>query len=186
MLLSVINYIKTPQQHKLFKDFQRLAHKELSANALAKERKVLEPIKPVVTRWNSYYSCFKRAVKLQSAINAYALHYIRRIRDKDTWAESRGNKQPVAQSWMRSNSLSAADWAVITEYIDVLKLLKTATERLKGRGKSGSFRSIAKVIPVFKYLLSYYEQRINSYAAVDYNAHPEAPEDHLATNLRAA
>ncbi|KAI1668043.1 Dimer-Tnp-hAT dimerization containing protein [Pyrenophora tritici-repentis] len=170
VLLSVISYIKTPQQHKLFEDFQRLAHKELPANALAEERKVLEP----------------RAVKLQSAINAYSLHHIRRVRDEDTRAESRGNKQPVVQSWMRSDGLGAADWAVITEYIDVLKPLKTATERLKGRGKSGGFGSIAEVILVFKYLLSYYKQRVNSYAAVDYNAHPEAPEDHLATNLRAA
>ncbi|KAA8622202.1 Dimer-Tnp-hAT domain-containing protein [Pyrenophora tritici-repentis] len=186
VLLSVISYIKTPQQHKLFEDFQRLAHKELPADALAEERKVLEPVKPVVTRWNSYYSCFERAVKLQSAINAYSLHHIRRVRDEDTWAESRGNKQPVAQSWMRSDGLGAADWAVITEYMDVLKPLKTATERLEGRGKSGGFGSIAEVIPVFEYLLSYYEQRVNSYAAVDYNAHPEAPEDHLATNLRAA
>ncbi|KAI2476708.1 hypothetical protein Ptr902_11692 [Pyrenophora tritici-repentis] len=186
VLLSVISYIKTPQQHKLFEDFQRLAHKELPADALAKERKVLEPVKPVVTRWNSYYSCFERAVKLQSAINAYSLHHIRRVRDEDTWAESRGNKQPVAQSWMRSDGLGAADWAVITEYMDVLKPLKTATERLEGRGKSGGFGSIAEVILVFEYLLSYYEQRVNSYAAVDYNAHPEAPEDHLATNLRAA
>jgi hypothetical protein len=39
---------------------------------------------------------------------------------------------------------------------------------------------------VFEYLLSYYEQRVNSYAAVNCNAHPEAPEDQLATNLRAA
>ncbi|KAI2484851.1 Dimer-Tnp-hAT domain containing protein [Pyrenophora tritici-repentis] len=186
VLLSVISYIKTPQQHKLFEDFQRLAHKELPADALAEERKVLEPVKPVVTRWNSYYLCFERAVKLQSAINAYSLHHIRRVRDEDTWAESRGNKQPVAQSWMRSDGLGAADWAVITEYIDVLKPLKTATERLEGRGKSGGFGSIAEVILVFEYLLSYYEQRVNSYAAVDYNAHPEAPEDHLATNLRAA
>ncbi|KAA8623745.1 Dimer-Tnp-hAT domain-containing protein [Pyrenophora tritici-repentis] len=186
VLLSVISYIKTPQQHKLFEDFQRLAHKELPADALAEERKVLEPVKPVVTRWNSYYSCFERAVKLQSAINAYSLHHIRRVRDEDTWAESRGNKQPVAQSWMRSDGLGAADWAVITEYMDVLKPLKTATERLEGRGKSGGSGSIAEVIPVFEYLLSYYEQRVNSYAAVDYNAHPEAPEDHLATNLRAA
>ncbi|KAI1670746.1 Dimer-Tnp-hAT dimerization containing protein [Pyrenophora tritici-repentis] len=186
VLLSVISYIKTPQQHKLFEDFQRLAHKELPADALAEERKVLEPVKPVVTRWNSYYSCFERAVKLQSAINAYSLHHIRRVRDEDTWAESRGNKQPVAQSWMRSDGLGAADWAVITEYMDVLKPLKTATERLEGRGKSGGFGSIAEVILVFEYLLSYYEQRVNSYAAVDYNAHPEAPEDHLATNLRAA
>jgi hypothetical protein len=38
---------------------------------------------------------------------------------------------------MRSTRLSAADWAVITEYIDVLKPLKLATKRLKGRGKGG-------------------------------------------------
>jgi hypothetical protein len=105
------------------------------------------------------------------------------MQDEDTWAESRGNKQPVAQSWMRSDGLRAAD---ITEYMDVLKPLKTATERIEGRGKSGGCRSIAEVILVFEYLLSYYEQRVNLYAAVDYNAHPEAPEDHLATNLRAA
>jgi hypothetical protein len=109
MLLSVINYIRTPQQHKLFEDFQYLTHKKLPADALAEERKVLQPVKPVVTRWNSYYSCFERAVKLQSAINAYALHHIWQMRDEDTWAESCGNKQPVAQSWMRSDGLGAAD-----------------------------------------------------------------------------
>jgi hypothetical protein len=57
---------------------------------------VLEPVKPVVTRWNSYYLCFERAVKLQSAVNAYANHYIQRVRDEDTYAESRGNKLPKA------------------------------------------------------------------------------------------
>ncbi|KAI2474523.1 hypothetical protein Ptr902_14072, partial [Pyrenophora tritici-repentis] len=45
----------------------RLAHRELPIDAPAEERKILEPVKPVVTRWNSYYSCFERAVKLQSA-----------------------------------------------------------------------------------------------------------------------
>jgi hypothetical protein len=66
------------------------------------------------------------------------------MRDENTWAESRGNKQSVAQSWMQSDSLGAADWAVITEYMDVLKPLKTATERLEGRGKSGGFGSIVR------------------------------------------
>jgi hypothetical protein len=45
---------------------------------------------------------------------------------------------------MQSDSLGAADWAVITEYMDVLKPLKTATERLEGRGKSGGFGSIVR------------------------------------------
>jgi hypothetical protein len=96
VLLSVINYIKTLQQYKLFGSFQTLAHRELPADALEEDRKVLKPIKPVVTRWNSYYSCFKRAVKLQLAVNAFANHHIRRVRDKDTYAKSRGNRLPDA------------------------------------------------------------------------------------------
>jgi hypothetical protein len=87
---------------------------------------------------------------------------------------------------MRSNGLSAADWAVVTEYLDVLRPLKLATKRLKGRGKGGRFGAIAKVIPVFNYILTSYKQRVKGYEAVDYNAHNEAPEDHLVINLRAA
>ena len=67
-----------------------------------------------------------------------------------------------------------------------MKPLKAATKRLEGRSKSGRFRSIAEVIPVFKYILNYYEQRVEAYEAVNYNAHNEAPEDHLAINIRAA
>jgi hypothetical protein len=58
---------------------------------------------------------------------------------------------------MRSDGLTGADWAVVTEYMDILKPLKTATKRLEGRGKSGSFGAIAEIIPIFKYLLTYYE-----------------------------
>jgi hypothetical protein len=186
VLLGVVNYIKTPQQYALFADFQRLAHRELPTDAPANERRILEPVKPVVTRWNSYYSCFERAVKLQPALNAYANHHIRRVRDEDTYAQSRGNRLPDAQPWMRSDGLTAADWAVVTEYMDVLKPLKAATKRLEGRSKNGGFGDIAEIIPVFEYILRYYEERVKAYEAVNYNAHAEAPEDHLAINLRAA
>jgi hypothetical protein len=37
VLLSVINYIKTPQQYALFAEFQRLAHRELPTNAPAED-----------------------------------------------------------------------------------------------------------------------------------------------------
>jgi hypothetical protein len=87
---------------------------------------------------------------------------------------------------MRLDGLKAADWAVVTEYMDVLKPLKAATKRPEGRGKSGRFGAIAEIIPVFEYILNYYEQRIQVYEAVNYNAHNEAPEDHLAINLPAA
>jgi hypothetical protein len=86
------------------------------------------------------------------------------VRDEDTYAISRGNKLPEAADWMRSGGLTAANWAVVTEYIDVLKPLKSATKRLEGRGKDaegrvggGYYGAIAKVIPVFEYILTYYK-----------------------------
>jgi hypothetical protein len=87
---------------------------------------------------------------------------------------------------MRWDGLTTANWAVITEYMDVLKPLKAATKRLGGRRNSGRFGAIAEIIPVFEYILNYYEQRVKVYETVDYNAHDQAPEDHLAINLRAA
>jgi hypothetical protein len=88
ILLSIINYIKMPQQHKLFENFQRLTHTELSSSASANDCKILEPVKPVITWWNSYYSCFERAVKLQSAVNAYATHHIQQVQREDAFAQS--------------------------------------------------------------------------------------------------
>jgi hypothetical protein len=85
------------------------------------------------------------------------------MRDEDTYAETRGNKLPEAPRWMRSNGLTTHDWAVVTEYMDALKLPKAGTKRLEGRGKSGNFGSIAEIIPVFEYILNYYEQRVEAY-----------------------
>jgi hypothetical protein len=91
VLLRVITFIKTLQQYALFKKFQRIAYCELPTDAPEDARKILEPVKPVVTRWNSYFLCFKRAVKLQLAVNAYANSYIKQVRDKTTYAISKGN-----------------------------------------------------------------------------------------------
>jgi hypothetical protein len=87
---------------------------------------------------------------------------------------------------MRSSSLTAADWAVITEYQEALKPLKEATLRLKGRGKDGKYGAIYEVIPVYEHVLNCLEERLQLYRDVDFNAHCEAPEDHLKINLNAA
>jgi hypothetical protein len=50
VLLAVINYIKTPQQYALFTKYQKLAIKDLPADATAEQRKIKEPVKPCVTR----------------------------------------------------------------------------------------------------------------------------------------
>jgi hypothetical protein len=104
----------------------------------------------------------------------------------DALALGRNNRQPQVPAWMRSNGLSSADWAVITEYMDVLAPLKKASERLEGRGKSGKHGAIYEVIPVFEYLLGELETRCQQFSHVDFDAHPEAPEDHFAINLKAA
>jgi hypothetical protein len=86
---------------------------------------------------------------------------------------------------MRSTGLTAADWAVITEYQDCLEPLKLATERLEGRGKAGKFGAIYEIIPVFEYILGALEARTRPFERVDFNP-TDAPEDHLIINLRAA
>ncbi|KAI1521801.1 hypothetical protein PtrSN001C_012091, partial [Pyrenophora tritici-repentis] len=87
VLLDVINYIKTPQQHKLFINFQHRANADLSA----KDRKILK---------------------------------------------------------------------TVNEYLAILRPLKLATKRLKGRGTYKRFGLLAKVIPVFETILSSYEERV--------------------------
>ncbi|RAQ98639.1 HAT domain-containing protein [Stemphylium lycopersici] len=153
VLVDVINYIKTPQQYELFRSFQHRANADLPAE---ERLKVLEPVKPVVTRWNSYYAAFERATKLSAAYNLYAEHHINRIILEDAHANKQNNKRPDAPSWMRSTGLRAADWAVIAEYQDCL----TPLNQLKDQARL-------------------FEQ-------VDFNAHLEAPEDHLKVNLLAA
>ncbi|KAI0570822.1 hypothetical protein Alg130_11087, partial [Pyrenophora tritici-repentis] len=68
-----------------------------NAELPAKDRKILKVVKPVVTRWNSYFSCFERAVTLQSAVNAYCQLYVTNTANADAYAAASGNKEPDAQ-----------------------------------------------------------------------------------------
>ncbi|KAG9377839.1 Dimer-Tnp-hAT domain containing protein [Pyrenophora tritici-repentis] len=164
VLIDIINYIQTPQQHDLFADCQR----RVNAKAPDQKQEILEPVKPVVTRWNSFHDTFVRAAKLHNAVDEYAQSHIERTMGADAYARSRNNKLTKVPAWMRSNGLTADDWAVITQYISVLEPLKEATKRLEARGKAGRFGAIYEVIPVFEAVLAV------------------APEDHLPINLRAA
>jgi hypothetical protein len=147
--------------------------------------RILEPVKPVITRWNSFCSAFERAVQLQSTFNYYIGYQIDEQRRRDEHARAHNNKLIAVPAWMRTDGLTAADWAVITEYIDVLKPLKMATTRLEGRGRSGRFGAIYEVIPVFEYLLEQFEERVKGLERVNY-APGDAPEDHILINSRAA
>jgi hypothetical protein len=43
---------------------------------------------------------------------------------------------------MRLDGLSAADWQVVTEYMDVLGPLKECTKRLEGRSRQGKYVTV--------------------------------------------
>ncbi|KAI1663688.1 hypothetical protein L13192_12377 [Pyrenophora tritici-repentis] len=104
-LIDVISYIKTPQQYDMFANFQRLARQDLPADDDAKFQ-ILEPVKPCVTRWNSFCSAFERAVLLQPAFNSYVCFYVEQQRVADSHARTKNNKKPQAPAWMRSKGLT--------------------------------------------------------------------------------
>ena len=52
---------------------------------------------------------------------------------------------------------------------------------LEGRGKSGRHSAIYKIIPVFKYLLKAFKDRVRLFKSVDYKQQ-DAPKDYLAIN----
>ena len=52
---------------------------------------------------------------------------------------------------------------------------------LEGRGKSGRHGAIYEIIPVFKYLLEAFGDRVRPFESVNYEQR-DAPEDHLAIN----
>jgi hypothetical protein len=87
---------------------------------------------------------------------------------------------------MRTNGLSVHDWAIITMYMDAPKSLETATRRMEGRSTQDSFVAITEIMLVFGLVFDCCEERVDSYGAVNHNAHDEAPEDRFSTNLDAA
>ncbi|KAG9387109.1 hypothetical protein A1F94_000001, partial [Pyrenophora tritici-repentis] len=62
-----------------------------------------EPVKPVVTRWNSYVSCFERAVELQLAVNGYANH-IQKIETEDAYEDVIHDEHRVTKTTLLSTS----------------------------------------------------------------------------------
>jgi hypothetical protein len=159
ILIAILLYVKTPQQHDKFVEFQCLAHRN---EPVGTNLTIYEPIKPIITRWNSYFDCLQRAAKLQPAVNAYASFHIDRVKNEDLYAASRNNKRPNAQPWMRSDRLLSHDWVVITDYIEILRPLKTATKCLEGH----TFGAIAEIIPVFEVLLNNFELKLSQFEAV--------------------
>jgi hypothetical protein len=86
---------------------------------------------------------------------------------------------------MKSDGLRAADWAIITEYMAILQLLKFPTDRLQGRGKCACFGALYEIIPVFESVITELDARLQLYESVNYEP-SDAPKDYIPINPRNA
>ena len=100
-------------------------------------------------------------------------------------AENKRATHQEPRKFIKEGGLLAHDWATIAKYAVLLKPFKEATTCLQGRGLSGSHGAIWEVLITFEWLLTELENQKTRLAMIDYND-PDAPEDHLITNINAA
>jgi hypothetical protein len=96
-LQKILHFVTTLRRSdRLFNDFKRLAGKAIR--------------KPVITRWNSYYSTFEDALELRVAYTTFVLD----------------NEQLI------DYELSAVDWQLVEQTITFLQPFKQATKQCEG------------------------------------------------------
>lgn len=87
-----------------------------------------------------------RAAELHSPIDSYIEIKIKEYSAATAPSRHLKNREqlPAAQPrlYIREGGLSGQDWAMITEYIQLLELFAKATRLLKGRGRHGRHGAI--------------------------------------------
>lgn len=184
VLFDVIASICTPQTRQLLERFQRE-----EAAAVGRDVHLMELVKPVKTRWNSYYDAFVRAARLHGPLDSYVEvkldeYRIAAASAKRTRKASQAPEQKP-RLFIREGGLSGRDWATITEYIKLLEPFAEATRLLEGRGRHGRHGAIWEVLITFEWLLDQLEALKERLKDIDYDD-PEAPEDHLMLNVNLA
>ncbi|KAG9382223.1 hypothetical protein A1F94_007877 [Pyrenophora tritici-repentis] len=125
-------------------------------------------VKPVKTRWNSYFNTFEHSAATATS-------------------RRRKNREQLllpSHGYIREGS-KRQDWATITEYIRLLEPFAEATRLLEGRGRHGRHGAIWEVLVTFEWLLDQLEALKDRLKDVNYED-LDAPEDHLITNVNLA
>ncbi|KAF6515246.1 hypothetical protein HZS61_005152 [Fusarium oxysporum f. sp. conglutinans] len=101
-------------------------------------------------RWNSSEAMMERGYELRNALDCLVQaevtewnNYVaRRTQNRTKPMPKKSRTKPA----IVDDKMSVEDWSVITEYLAILKPLKIATKRLKGRPKEGKFGAIWEVL----------------------------------------
>ena len=147
--------------------------------------KILEVVKPVKTRWNSYYDAFLRAVVLRGPIDSIAQYMIDKYEKEAAPLRARRKKVPPPPPVVAAGALNDYDWGVINNYIEILSPIRDATKMLEARGRSGLHGAIWEVIPTLDWLLKLFEEKKDRVVNATLDDYPDqdAIEDHYAINL---
>lgn len=181
VLFDIIASICTAQTRELF---ERLQVEE--AKRLNKSTEIYELIRPVRTRWNSYFLAMQRAALLHGPIDDYTHIKMEEIRlESASQRRNTQSRRAEPRIYVQEGGLTAKDWATINEYIRLLAPFLEATKLLEGRGNVGRHGAIWEVVITFEWLLDELEEQKDRLSQVDYN-HPDAPEDHLKINVNLA
>ena len=155
-LHNVIHWInRSPQRCERFTNYRKVLIAPIRPDD---KKEMYQLITDVTTRWNSFYDSANRAVYLQPAIEAILDDelgaYDKQVRQAGLNSQRQQPKRPA----ILDDVLSAVDWSVISQYLEILKPLKTATKQLQGH-IGGKFGSIWQVLPVFEDLMLHFEEQ---------------------------
>ena len=114
------------------------------------------------TRWNSSEAMMERGYQLRNALDSLVQaevtewnQYIAKRTQNGARPAPRGSrKKPV----IVDEKMSTEDWAVIAEYLAILRPLQIATKRLEGRPQEGKFGAIWEVLLTMEWLLKHLEE----------------------------
>lgn len=147
-LHNIVKYItRSPQRIQRFEAIQL---RNLCLRPDDKKH-VYKLVQDNATRWNSYYSCARRALDLQNDIDEFILQ------EQLSFESKRRRESSNYRPTIVNDKLTAEDWHTISLYVDLLKPFKDATLSLEGHsGKSKA--GMWLVLPMYEKLMQHLEE----------------------------
>ncbi|KAK2675228.1 hypothetical protein RAB80_010212 [Fusarium oxysporum f. sp. vasinfectum] len=125
------------------------------------DRSTYDVITDNATRWNSSEAMMERGYQLRNPLDSLVQA---EVTEWDQYVAMRtgGGTRPMPKRSRKKpaivdDKMSSEDWAVIAEYLAILKPLKIATKRLEGRPEEGKYGAIWEVLLTMEWLLQHLE-----------------------------
>ncbi|THX67806.1 hypothetical protein D6D08_06550 [Aureobasidium pullulans] len=160
---NTIVYIRaSPQRNEEFKKAQK-AHPLLT--------KVTELHAFNDTRWNSVFDALRVFILVRPAVDDFYQKTMKDWQDYVNIKTDFGTK-PCPEKMRKkpailNDRITQDDWALLTQYYEILEPVWQFTQRLEGRGTGASHGVVWQVIPAMERLFSHFEKLKNQYTIVE-------------------